>query len=318
MLSQHDKKYLFVVNPISGKSDASLFLVPRLVKFIEKHGLDAKIEITTAPGDATEKTRHFADAHNNVRVVSCGGDGTLNEIIRAARHRDNVEVCCLPCGTGNDFVLNFGMAQEFLSLERNVINGKAVNIDVVDGGDILSVAICSVGVDADIASLLPRFRRLKLLKNGSMAYNAAIANRLLKPLAVAMQITADDEVFDDVFTLVSIANGKYYGGGICAAPYAKLNDGLIELCMIQKVNHLTFMRLLPKYRLGQHIVDGKVAPEFSDFITFRRVKCVEVVCADKAFNINADGECYMRDRLDVKVEPMAVKFVLPNGIKYER
>ncbi len=306
------KKYLFIVNPTSGKQNSDVFLVPNLHIFISQNNLDATVILTEYPGHATEIVREFYSLHGAFRAVSCGGDGTLNEVMQAAKNNREIEVACVPCGTGNDFLSNFGTKEDFLSLKRNVVNGVARPVDVIDIGEKISVAICSVGIDADIANLLPKYRRAKLL-GGSLAYNAAIAERLLRPIPINLKISADGEDFSGDYTLVSIANGKFYGGGFCAAPSAVVDDGVLELCLVKKVNLLRFAKVVGRYKAGKHIENGDIIPELRDVMELRHVKRVTVK-RDKPFVLNADGECSSVTEFIAEVSPKSVMFVTPKGL----
>ena len=97
-----------------------------------------------------------------VRFYACGGDGTLNEVFSGAYRYPDAQVACVPLGSGNDFVKNFGTAEEFLDLEDNIA-GIAVPVDLMQVGESqISAAICSVGLDAAVAYSIPHFRRLPL------------------------------------------------------------------------------------------------------------------------------------------------------------
>ncbi len=308
------RQYLFIVNPVAGKSDASLTLVPMLLEFIKEYGLEGKIELTTKPKDATEIAAKHIEKGNGLRIISCGGDGTLNEVITAAKGHPHVDVCQLPCGSGNDFIQSIGARQDFFDLKSNIIDGVAKPIDLIKVGERYGVAICSVGIDADIAQNIPKYRRLKLIGGGSMAYNMSILERLTKPLSQRLTITADGEVVDDDFTLVSVANSKYYGGGFCAAPRAVVDDGILELCMVKKIGLLRVAAVIGSYKRGAHFVGDTIAPKLRDIILAKRVKCVEI-SSQLPFTANVDGECFKTERLEIEVVERAVNFVIPARIR---
>ncbi len=73
-------KHVFIVNPVSGKADASLYLVPRLIDAAAGAGVDYAVELTQQPGHAAEIARQYGDDGGPVRLYACGGDGTLNEV----------------------------------------------------------------------------------------------------------------------------------------------------------------------------------------------------------------------------------------------
>ncbi len=168
-------KHVFIVNPVSGKADASLYLVPRLIDAAAGAGVDYAVELTQHAGHAAEIARQYGDDGEPVRLYACGGDGTLNEVFTGAYPYKNAEVASVPCGSGNDFVRNFGAAEDFLSLADNIA-GTAVPVDLVAANGGVSAAICSVGLDSEVAYSIPKYRRLPLC-GGQMAYNISIVER---------------------------------------------------------------------------------------------------------------------------------------------
>ncbi len=315
-----EKKYVFIVNPVAGKRDSSLILVPELLEFIKDMGIDGKIELTTGPRDAQEISQRYIEEGDPLRIVSCGGDGTLNEVVTAAKGHDHVSVCQIPCGSGNDFIHSIGAKEDFFDLHRNVLNGTSKPVDLLkieysigeEAFERIGIAICSVGFDADIASNIPKYRRLKLL-GGKMAYNVAILERLTKPFARKLTIRVGDEIFEGEFLLTTVANSSYYGGGFCAAPRAVIDDGVLDFCVVKKVALPRFIKVVGRYKRGAHYSGNTIAPELRDVMEARRVKEVEM-SADSAFIANFDGECITAENLKISVLEKAVEFVIPQGI----
>ena len=100
-------EHIFIVNPISGKADASLFLVPQLIEAAKRADVPYKILLTERPRHAVELAQQAA-ANGAVRCYACGGDGTLNEVFEGVWRAGNpqAEVASVPCGSGNDFIRN--------------------------------------------------------------------------------------------------------------------------------------------------------------------------------------------------------------------
>ncbi len=308
-----NRRYLFIVNPVAGKRDSSLTLVPKLLEFINEHNIDGKIELTTAPNDAFLLAQEHIKKGDNLRIVSCGGDGTLNEIANASLSHLYVDIAQIPCGSGNDFIQGIGARQDFFNFKSNIIEGVSKPIDVIKVGDKIGVAICSVGLDADIAMNIPKYRRLKVIGGGSMAYNMSILERLTKPLKTKLIISADEERFEGNYLLVSIANSKYYGGGFCAAPRALIDDGILELCLVKETNLLRVAKIIGQYKRGEHFKGETIAPELRDIMEARRVKRV-VLSSEKEFITNVDGECFQTRLVEIEVLAKAVNFVIPSCI----
>ena len=149
-------EHIFIVNPISGKADASLFLVPQLIEAAKRADVPYKILLTERPRHAVELAQQAA-ANGAVRCYACGGDGTLNEVFEGVWRAGNpqAEVASVPCGSGNDFIRNFGVAAEFLDISDSIA-GRSVPIDLMRTHRGVAAAIGSVGVDAEVAYRIPK------------------------------------------------------------------------------------------------------------------------------------------------------------------
>ncbi|MDL2219283.1 protein BmrU [Ruminococcaceae bacterium OttesenSCG-928-O06] len=301
---------MFIVNPVSGKKDATRAMVPVIQQAAEAAGITPEFEMTEAPKHATYIASTIAGTGQAVRLYSVGGDGTLNEIFAGAYPFPNAQVACLPCGSGNDFIRMFGDAQQFLDIGAQ-IQGEAVPIDLmeVDGG--ICAAITSTGLDADVAYNIPKYRRIPFL-GGSMAYNISIVEKLLKPLGRRLHITVDGESWEDDYLIATVCNAQHYGGGYQAAPMARLDDGQLDVILVKKVSRLLIASIIGPYKKGEHYVDGRLADKFKDVMVYRSAKEVEMhpVYGD-SFVLNVDGECGPAPRLFAKVMPKAARFVLP-------
>ena len=306
-------KHVFIVNPVSGKANAALTLVPQIVEAAAGLGADHQVELTQAVGHAAELARRYAQAGpDKVRLYACGGDGTLNEVLEGA-FGTGVAVGCVPCGSGNDFIRNFGARQDFLNL-KDLMQGQDVAIDMIRTEFGYSAEICSVGLDAQVAYGIPKFRRLPLC-GGSMAYNLSIAQQLCGRLGRVLDIEIDGKKTREDCLMVAVCNGTTYGGGFRAAPQARLDDGMLDVLVVHKVGLLRIASLLPVYKNGRHLRDGAVVPELADVIKYHRAREVHVRPADgKDFVVNVDGECTKRPRLSARIAPASAKILLPQAL----
>ena len=303
-------RHVFIVNPVSGKADASGTLVPQIIEAAKSLGADYEILLTEYPGHGVELSAEQAETGEEVRLYACGGDGTFNEVIRGARGHANAAVGCIPCGSGNDFVRNFGGREPFLDLKR-MMCGQAVNIDLIQTEKGIATTICSAGLDAQVAYGIPKFRRLPFC-GGTMAYNLSIVQSICGPLGHHLRVKADDEIITGDFLMLAICNGKAYGGGYVAAPEADMQDGLLDLVLIRKIGRVALARVIGGYKKGAHIQNGQVAPPYQNIAMFRRVRRVEVEVLDgRPIVVTEDGECEERMGLSAQVCPLDARVLLP-------
>lgn len=303
-------RHVFIVNPISGKADASGVLVPQIITAAKNMGVDYEIFLTEYPGHAAELAAQQAETGEEVRLYACGGDGTFNEVIRGARGFSNAAVGCVPCGSGNDFVRNFGGRELFLNLDR-MMRGPAMDIDLIRTDNGIATTICSAGLDAQVAYGIPKFRRLPFC-GGTMAYNLSIVQSICGPLGHHLRVKADDEVITGEFLMLTICNGRAYGGGYVAAPEADMRDGLLDLVLIRKIGRLAVARVIGGYKKGEHIRNGQITPPYRDIALFRRVRRVEVEVLDgRPIVVTEDGECRECMSLSAQVCPLDARILLP-------
>lgn len=305
-------RHIFIVNPVSGKADASGTLVPKIITAAKSLGAEYEIQLTEHPGHAVQLARTAAAQGQPVRLYACGGDGTLNEVLLGAKGFENAQVACVPCGSGNDFVRNFGGPEAFLDLPE-LMQGRAVSIDLIETQYGIAAAICSAGLDAQVAYGIPKFRRLPFC-GGSMAYNLSIVQCVCGRLGHRLRIRADGEELQGEFLMLAICNGCAYGGGFMAAPEADMNDGLLDLVLVKKIGRLRMAKIIGLYKSGKHIHNGQVVQEVADVITYKRVRRVEVETLDgRPIVVTQDGECAPRNTLTAQVKPSAAQVVLPKS-----
>lgn len=311
-------KHIFIVNPISGKADAGLYLVPDLIDAAKQNEIDYEILVTEYPGHAKELAMQYAERLDSVRVYACGGDGTLNEVTEGVWLSKNphAQIACVPCGSGNDFIRNFGTQNDFLDLNA-LIRGHAVSIDLMQTHKGVAAAICSVGIDAEIAYGIPRFRRVPFC-GGHMAYNLSIVQRLCGKMGRRMLVDLDGRRMEENLLIATVCNGSYYGGGFCAAPQANMHDGLLDVILVKKISRIHLAGVLAKYKKGEHIDGTEVAAPYRSIMQHYRARHVRIQPSDgKGAIVNIDGECKRERELCVQALEGAASFVLPEHL-YEK
>ncbi len=300
-------KHVFIINPQAGKDKRALSLIPEIKKYFAKNQGDYVINITSAPMDATRLSRGHAVKGGKVRFYACGGDGTLFEVLNGAYGRDNVEIACIPCGSANDYIKNFGDAEQFKSVAA-LVNGTTHLVDAIDCNGRKSLNICCMGMDADVADKMIYFKNFPLV-SGPMAYKLAVAYMFFHRIGrrLDVQIETGNGVVrhqgDYLFTLA--ASGQYYGGGFHGAPQACTDDGLLDFVFVDKIKRTAAPGFLKRYKSGRHL-DMPIVHSYRG-IGMKVTSPVPVtVCAD--------GECFSETEIAFKVFPRSVRFVLPANI----
>lgn len=296
-------KHYFIVNPVSGKGKAAKAYIPVIEKYIRENNLDAEIYVTKAFRDGQKYVEEIAKKGEPVRFYSCGGDGTIYEVVNGCYKYPNCEIACIPLGSGNDFIRLFGSDTD---IDKHV-NGVPTKLDLIFTEGKVAINQCSMGIDAEVCAKQSEFKKLPLV-SGEAAYDLSLLYCMAGKLKSEFKVTIDGEVFEDTFLFCYVGNSRWYGGGYKAAPLADPADGLIDVVMIKlDRSRLKLLPLISKYKAGEHL-DW-------DITTFRRAKKVEIE-SKKIAAVNVDGECEYVNKRTFEMMEKAITFVVPKGSPY--
>lgn len=296
---------VFIYNPAAGKKGAYRDLREKIRAYCQKKGMEFQEFLTEYPGHAREIAGQVARAGKPARIYGIGGDGTLCEVAGAAAGYDNIQVGIFPVGSGNDYIRTFGTREQFLEVESQ-LNARPVKVDMIKTEKMLSLNLCSAGLDAAVALHMTKFKQLPLV-SGSMAYNLALVKCVLNKIGSDLTVTIDGgDPIQGCFMFALAGSGQYYGGGYRGAPAADPADGLLDFVLIRKISRLRIPKLLAIYKGGGHLE----SEEFRDILTFARGKRMEVVC-DGNVVVNFDGECQEISEISFEVMPGALNFLVP-------
>ncbi len=302
--------HLFLINPAAGIVDSTGKLTARIRDAFSSAvapGEEFEILKTKGPGDAVTLTREACRNYaGKVRVYACGGDGTLNEVVNGAVGCSNAAVCPVPIGSGNDFIRTLEPVprKRFLDIAA-CVRGREVPCDVLKSGSAYSINSISVGLDAITAKRQEKVKRFPLV-SGPMAYKLALGYSFLSAMKNKIRVEADGKPLEDIgenIVLAVAGNGKFYGGGFQATPYADISDGLIELVAIKTISRLEFLKYVSIYKRGEHI--GKIP-----CVHYRRCKKVKLF-AEKPVTMQFDGEVTELKDPEIEILPGALRLVIP-------
>lgn len=302
-------KHIFVINPAAGKED-SYQSIEQALKSLETP-VDYELYATKGPGDATAYIREYCRTHSEpVRFYACGGDGTLNETVNGVVGFPHASLGCYPCGSGNDFVKYYGGQSTFSDI-KELVEAKEEYIDLMRVGDRYAINATHFGFDSCVAKTMMNVRRKKLI-GGKNAYTTGVVVGLFKAMKNACKVYVDGELLNPKgkILLCTVTNGQYVGGSFRCAPRSLNNDGLLEVCLVSPVSHITFVKVIGHYKKGTHLDN----PKFENFITYRRGKNIRIE-APEGFLYSFDGELINQNDFTVEVVPKAIRFAVPKSAK---
>lgn len=310
-------RHIFIINPNAGQKGRKQDLKDRINAAAETTGIPVEIYETTGSGDGEAYVRVICQsqrAEETVRFYACGGDGALNEIVNGIYGFAHAEAGCIPIGTGNDYVRNYGTVEDFLNIEEQ-LKSKSVYSDLIlyrgmVGGEKqsrLCVNMFNIGFDCNVVDQASRTKKWPLV-SGPFAYLLSVAIILIKKKGADLCIEyGDGKRFDGKMLLVAVSNGRFCGGGIQCSPRALPNDGFIDINLVKNVSRRLFIRLFPKYAKGQHLEVERL----KDLIIYEKCKKLTITPNQNEMRLCTDGDIASAGRVTFEIVPNAVKFAVP-------
>lgn len=300
-------QHIFIINPHAGKKDQT-GRIYEMADRLRQHGLTCQCLLTQRSGGAEEIARRLVSSGEEVRLYACGGDGTLNEVVNGAAGFDNAAVTCIPIGTGNDFLKNFGPDAAKFTDAENLWDGEVHPLDLIDCNGRQCLTIACSGIDARVAESVHELGDSPFLSGRGSYLTAVAVNFLFRGIGQHWTVTLDGEVIEDDFALVSMCNGRYYGGGSMPVPEARMDDGVLETILVKNVPKRTFARLFPAYSAGEYWK----FPHIARMVTSRQV--VITASPGEADIVTClDGESLRSREVRLVLAEKRVNFFGPKG-----
>jgi YegS/Rv2252/BmrU family lipid kinase len=290
-----------IVNPSAGGGKAGR-VAPDVERALREQGLEVRRVDTRDLDHARELAEQGARAAETVVVLS--GDGLVGVIADVLRDFPHVVLGVLPGGRGNDLARVLGIPKDPIEACEVIAHGVPRAIDLGEVGGKAFVGIASAGFDSEanrIANEAPAW-----LGGLVYAYGALRALASWRPARFEVELDPPGERLSFMAYTVGAANSKTYGGGMRAAPGAMLDDGLLEVVVLETVSKREFLtKLLPRVFKGTHVelpsvhVLRAAAVEFS---------------ADRPFTMYADGDPIGELPVRVRALAGAVSVLVPTDV----
>lgn len=286
-----------VVNPESGGGDD----LPEIRELAAEYGFE--LAVSEEAGEPVSLTREAIGA-GATRIGACGGDGTVNEIVRgidAVGAFDSTTLGVIPAGTGNNFADNIGVESVEHGFEL-LSSGETRRIDLGTAGNDLFVNSCVCGLTADAsretsAGLKRRF--------GELAYVFKTIEQMADFESIPLHVHAEagGTLWDGDAMFVLIGNARRFPAG--GSQQANVEDGLFEVTIIEGVSTGQLVRETAVRRLlggRASSIHRLTAPSLT--VDVRREKSV-------AFSF--DGEMASFKHLSCRVRPMTLAVRVGEG-----
>jgi len=261
----------------------------------------AEVVETNSPTAAREAVCRACDQDR--LVVAAGGDGTVHAVINAVMAcPERATVGLLPMGTSNNFCRDLGLPLELDAALGVLRDGVAEPVDLLrieaDGAVRYGASIATAGnADRVIEALTEEDKTAW----GAWCYLRAALPVMADLETYGVRVTIDGEPTAPyrLWNLL-VANGRYAGGGLDVAPEARLDDGLLEVILIEEGDGLDLAGLASDFLRDDY--------RQHDRVTWRQAREARIE-ADKPLRLLVDGELVEGRTLHFRVEPAALRVV---------
>ena len=289
-----------ILNPSSGRERGAEW-IELVASTLKRHYDHVEVVVTSGDGDAESAAAAAAADRYEVLFVA-GGDGTVNEALNGlatARALDDVAVGIIPLGTGNDFAAALGIPDDIESALRVLLEERELNVDLGEVNGRVFVNTSGGGFIAEVSvAVTPQLKTIA----GRLAYLIGGAQALLgfDPVGARLSFEPGGGELERRLYAFAVCNSRLIGGGRMIAPQALIDDGLLDVCLIDAMSAVEFVALARKVADGGHVNDPRVL--------YVQAKSVRIEL-DRSINVNTDGEVFEGRRCDYRVRPGAARFL---------
>ncbi|MDY6894284.1 MAG: diacylglycerol kinase family lipid kinase [Thermotogota bacterium] len=311
-----EDKLMFIINPVAGGGKALKVWTKNIYPILEKKKISFDYLFTQKPYDGFNLAMEGIKKGYK-KLVSVGGDGTVNEIVNAIMSQDiidpiEISVGSIGSGSGNDWGKSIGIPANYEEAVSNLRKDNFILQDVGKVGYIQTsvektryfVNVAGMGFDAEVTY---KANKSKKRLFGKLSYSLNLLSTLIsfKDLYVEIKIDGEKVYANQALTL-NVGICRYSGGGMMFTPKAKYDDGLFDVTVVDKISVGTILVNLRKIYDGSFVNHEAVK-------TFRG-KSVEITSKEKLY-LETDGESLGHSPLYFEIFPQRLKVL--SGLKIE-
>ena len=297
-----------IYNPRSGTRDVQSHL-PSALQVFREYGWQVEIQGTQRAGDVQRLAADAVRNHYDL-VLMAGGDGSLNEAANALAHSE-VALATLPSGTANVWARQIGMPTpaplyntQLADAARSICTGLCRPIDLGRTNERYFLLWSGAGLDAYVTTKIePRPPWVK--RWGVAGYGLRALWHALHYRGTPMSIKIDDQPpRRDRALMVLISNIQLYAGIVRPSPEARVDDGLLDVCIFKGKSFAYTASHFISIALGQAAQNLQLINLRGQHIRVR---------AKRPTPVHVDAEPIGFTPIDVSVVPHALRVIVPQG-----
>lgn len=311
-MAENNIRSMFVVNPASANGRTRKTWT-QLEKFLKQNYITFAVSMTSRPWEAIELTRKaLRDGYEH--IIAVGGDGTLNEVVngffddQGILINDSAHLSMIPMGTGGDFARMMQFSNQPENIVRLFLNPKTMKCDLVRASFTswqaeptcrYFINIADVGLGSDTVF---RVNRNSKIMGGALSFLVGAVTSIIAFKNVSLQVTIDDRnVYTGESCLVAVGNGQYFGGGMRVTPKAIINDGWLDIIVVEGLGKLELMSNIIPIRKGEHLKNPRV-----HYYTGKKV----MIESQDNLYFEMDGETPGQGNLTFEILPAAMNLIV--------
>jgi diacylglycerol kinase (ATP) len=298
---------VLLVNPAAGAGRAAKVL-PGLQKFAQEQNWNLEISVTKSAQDLAEKARGAA-AKGYRRLFILGGDGTFQVLLNAVFDYPDIVLGILPAGGGNDLAAALGLPGDPLRAAKLLLRGEPAPMDAVrvrtsEGRERLYVGGGGVGLDAEASGYAGgAFRNIP--GRTRYLFSAIRAVISFRPLGVRISLRpGESSMVIPKALLVAVMNTPSYGAGLYLAPAAQIDDGVLDLLLLERLAVSQILALLPSLWARGELKTNRARQWRTNYLRIE---------TDRPCSFHGDGEIFGTTPVEIRVVPRAFRVVRPSA-----
>lgn len=256
---------------------------------------DYEVIYTHSTQEAKKVIQNYPE---KARMYSVGGDGSANALVQGLVNTEH-ELVIVPLGTGNDFCRILTNEKDPIELLKRSLSCQSQKVDTVKINDHYYLNTACFGVDSVIANHVHDTPDIPFVPE-SKSYIVSILQHVFKYDFGRVRIESEGKViFDDPVTVCTLNNGQYFGGGFRITPQADIQDGYLDVCVVDK---------LPKAKIP-YILTFLIREKLDKRkeVHFFKLKEADVYTSNPG---NIDGEEYNAQHYHFEVMPGSLNLVM--------
>lgn len=288
------KKYLLVVNPISGDKDKTAML--EQIDAFANHLAIEMIRYETSGKNDEAAIKKLFEVHQPERIIIAGGDGTIKMVGEALEDKD-VIFGIIPAGSANGLSIDLNFPSTLEEHLEVAFKNAYLEIDMVEINGKKSLHLSDLGLNA---LLVKNYENGET--RGKLGYALQVINTLTEseaPFEATIEVNGKELTY--TAKMIVIANSQKYGTGVTINPNGKINDGKFEIVILKN---------LDVFAIGK-IIAGNILSDSED-VTIISTEKAKITTAKK-INFQIDGEYFGEvDSIEISILPAQMKVAIPN------